>query len=59
MPKKKKGLADFLPPGWEDWTQEEQEDWLRGKKPKKSKRTKASMGPVGMMPENYGGAEWR
>ena len=54
MPKKKKGLADFLPPGWEDW--------LRGKKPKKRKRTKGAVGiagPVGMMPENYGGAEWR
>ena len=40
MPKKKDGL---MPPGWDDWTQDEREDWLSypdGKKKKKKKKKK-------------------
>ena len=57
------GSDGMLPDGWGDWTDKEKEDWLSypdGKKKKKKRKsyTRASAGPVGMMPKNYGGKRY-
>jgi len=54
MPKKQKGLTDFLPPDWDDWTQEEKDDWFsypgdkKKKKRKKKRRPTGSLAPAGI-----------
>ena len=40
MAKKQKGLADFLPPDWDDWTQDEKDEWFTYPDEEKEKRRK-------------------
>ena len=56
--KKEKGIDNYMPEGWDDWTQKEREEWLSyptkpSKKKKKESGSYAWVGPKGMKPAGY------